>query len=203
MAPSADTNGLTAWERRRAENAKVNNEILNSISKTSAKVFGPVQSTAPTKKKPSRKAKAEPVKRELPIATRRSARVAGLDADPETLKRKLGVDLEYGLGESAAQTAREKRLRVSGDLNLSDMQVDGRWQGSLAGLTGLTKMAPTGAQPGVRTFTYDEDEGEKTTDKTVKALRQEMNSLQLYEKFEVKGMCIQVQQRPSQAADGS
>lgn len=193
MAPSADTTGLTAWERRRAENAKVNNEILNSISKTSAKVFGPVASAnknaspaSQTKKRPSRR--SEPVKREAPIPTRRSARVAGIEADPETLKRKLEGDgvLEYGIGESA----RDKRLRVSGDLSLGDMQVDGRWQGTLAGLKELSSTGAStrpGVRPGVRTFT-DEDVQE-TTDKELKALRQEMNGLQLYEKFEVKGWC--------------
>lgn len=197
MAPSADTTGLTAWERRRAENAKVNNEILNSISKTSAKVFGPVASAnktknastpSLTKKRPSRR--SEPVKRESPMPTRRSARVAGIEADPETLKRKLEGDgngvLEYGIGESA----RDKRIRISGDLSLGDMQVDGRWQGTLAGLKELSSTGAStrpGVRPGVRTFT-DEDVQE-TTDKELKALRQEMNGLQLYEKFEVKGRC--------------
>lgn len=192
MAPSADASGLTAWERRRAENAKVNNEILKSISKTSAKVFGPTATASKnaspastTKKRPSRR--SEPVKRESPMPTRRSARVAGIEADPETLKRKLengdGV-LEYGIGESA----RDKRLRISGDLSLGDMQVDGRWQGTLAGLKELSSTGAStrpGVRPGVRTFT-DEDVQE-TTDKELKSLRQEMNGLELYDKFEVKG----------------
>ncbi|KIH93345.1 hypothetical protein SPBR_04462 [Sporothrix brasiliensis 5110] len=192
MTPSAETSGLTAWERRRAENAKVNNEILNSISKTSAKVFGPIASAnknaspaSQTKKRPSRR--SEPVKREALMPTRRSARVAGIEADPETLKRKLeGVDgaLEYGIGESA----RDKRLRVSGELSLGDMQVDGRWQGTLAGLKELSATGAStrpGVRPGVRTFTDEDVRG--TTDKELKALRQEMNGLQLYDKFEVKG----------------
>ncbi|CAK7230153.1 hypothetical protein SBRCBS47491_007489 [Sporothrix bragantina] len=191
MAPSADAPGLTAWERRRAENAKANNEILNSISKTSAKVFAAAakntNSTA-TKKKPARRVKSEPVQRDAPMPTRRSARVAGIEADPESLKRKLdGTDgvLEYGIGESA----RDKRLRISGDLSLNDMQVDGRWQGTLKGLSELSSTGAStrpGVRPGVRTFT-DEDIQE-TTDKELKALRQEMNSLELYDKFEVKDL---------------
>ncbi|CAK7207583.1 hypothetical protein SEUCBS139899_010393 [Sporothrix eucalyptigena] len=189
MAVSTDAPGLTAWERRRAENAKANNEILNNISKTSAKVFAAASKpAAQTKKKPARRVKSEPVQRESPMPTRRSARVAGIEADPETLKRKLdGTDgvLEYGIGESA----RDKRLRISGDLSLNDMQVDGRWQGTLKGLSELSSTGAStrpGVRPGVRTFT-DEDIS-KTTDKELKALRQEMNSLQLYDKFEVKDL---------------
>lgn len=179
MAPSAENDGLTAWERRRAENAKANNEILSNISKTSAKIFSTVP--APTKKKPTAPRKrAEPVKREPAIPTRRSARVAGADADPEILKRKLEVD-----AEAQAQQGREKRTRVSGDLKFSDIQVDGRtWQGSLDGLSKIY----TGAQTGVRTFT-DEDV-EETTDVGLKNLRKEMNNLKLYETFEVKGESV-------------
>lgn len=192
MAQSADTPGLTAWERRRAENAKVNNAILNSISKTSAKVFAATTknaTTTQTKKKPARRVKAEPIAREAPMPTRRSARVAGIEADPETRKRKLDdVDgvLEYGLGESAP--IKEKRLRVSGDLALGDMQVDGRWHATLQGLSELSSAGAStrpSVQPGVRTFT-DEDIQE-TTDAELKALRKEMNSLELFDKFEVKG----------------
>lgn len=191
MAPSVDAQGLTAWERRRAENAKANNEILNSISKTSAKVFAAANKTAKpaaTKKKPARRIKSEPIQRETHMPTRRSARVAGIEADPDTLKRKLdGTDsnvLEYGIGESA----REKRIRVGGDLSLNDMQVDGRWQGTLNGLTELSSTGAStrpGVRPGVRTFTSDDIE--ETSDKNLKALRQEMNRLELYDKFEVKG----------------
>ncbi|CAK7562628.1 MAG: hypothetical protein SEPTF4163_000476 [Sporothrix epigloea] len=192
MAPSVDAQGLTAWERRRAENAKANNEILNSISKTSAKVFAAANKTAKpaaTKKKPARRIKSEPIQRETHMPTRRSARVAGIEADPDTLKRKLdGTDsnvLEYGIGESA----REKRIRVGGDLSLNDMQVDGRWQGTLNGLTELSSTGAStrpGVRPGVRTFTSDDIE--ETSDKNLKALRQEMNRLELYDKFEVKDL---------------
>ncbi|EFX03540.1 WD domain containing protein [Grosmannia clavigera kw1407] len=196
--------GLTAFERRRAENAKANNAILSSISKTSAKVFGAAAkparaprarstknsttgSAAPATSTRSRRshsaAAVAPVKRESPMPTRRSARVAGIEADADSSssqKRKGGEldGLRYDLNAVAA-AERQKRQRVHGDLQLSDMQVDGRWQGSLDGLGSLAR----GAQPGVRTFT-DADE---TTDADLKAIRLELGRLELYDKFAVKG----------------
>ncbi|OAA59780.1 WD domain containing protein [Niveomyces insectorum RCEF 264] len=140
MAPAVDSNGLTAWERRRAENAKVNNEILNESDNAGGK------------------------------------------------RKRDDAFVELGFNDlpQAAAATREKRLRVRGDLQLSDMKVDGRWQGSLDGLQGLAKLPAGGAQPGVRTFT--DDDIQETTDKELKRLRQEMNSLALYDKFDVKDL---------------
>jgi len=171
MAPE-----MTEWEKRRAANAKANNELVNKIAKTSVKIFGPPKPvTSRTKSAPKRK--SEPgVKRESPVPTRRSARVAGLDAEPETLKRKYEVE-----AETKAQEAREKRTRVTGDLNLGDIKVEGRaWNGDFAGLGNLKLPA----QPGVRTF--DEEDVKAVTDKHTKTLIERFNKLELYEKFDVR-----------------
>jgi hypothetical protein len=78
-------------------------------------------------------------------------------------------------------------MRVSGDLNLGDIQVEGRkWENGLDGLAALKGLGVRGAQPGLRTFT-DEDVKE-TTDKGLKDLRLRMGGLKLYEKWSVQGM---------------
>jgi len=171
---------LTAWEQRRNANALANNEVLRAVSATSTKIFGASREPKAPKKPAAKKKAAQPVKREAPAPTRRSARVAGIDADPELLKRKLLVE-----SEAKEQEDRAKRLRISGDLDIADIKVEGNaWNLSDKSLASL-QMFARGAQPGVRTFT-DTDVAE-TTDSDLKAMRTKMSGLQLYDKFEVKG----------------
>ena len=83
------------------------------------------------------------------------------------------------------EEAKAKRLRISGDLNLGDIKVEGRkWDNGLDGLAGLKGLV-RGAQPGVRTFT--EEDIEDTKDEGLKDLRLRMNGLKLYEKWAVNG----------------
>lgn len=159
---------MSAFERKRLENIAANRAILTDISATAKKIIPdkpkPAKSSAPRRK-------SEPVKRESTRPTRMSSRLAGLEADNETLKRKLEVE-----AESQAEVAKAKKLRVVGDLNLGDVAVEGKkWTAGLDSLKGIVR----GAQPGVRTFT--EDDIKETTDKSLKDLRQRMNSLKIYE----------------------
>lgn len=174
---------MSAFERKRLENIANNNAILSGISTTAAKII-PKPAPPKPKRTSSSRVKREPVKREPLRPTRQSSRLAGLGADSEVLKRKLEVEAEV-----EAEKAKAKKMRVSGDLNLGDIQVEGRkWEGGLDGLASLKGLAVRGAQPGVRTFT-DEDVKE-TTDKGLKDLRLRMSSLKLYEKWPVAGMRI-------------
>ncbi|KAL0940101.1 WD domain-containing protein [Colletotrichum truncatum] len=164
---------MSAFERRRLENIANNQTILKDLANTSNKIM-------PAKPKPPpRSARAAPVKREAAPATstgpiRRSARVAGLDADNEVLKRKYEVELE-----DQAAKEKAKRQRIGGDLKLGDIAVEGKkWNN---GIDGLGALLPRGAQPGVPTFT-DEDI-ENTSDKDLKELRKKMNGLELYGKW--------------------
>jgi len=183
MPPKKQTT-ISAFERKRLENIANNNALINGIVKTADKI---VPIPAPPKPK-AKRASTTPRKRELPAkvreqpvrATRQSSRLAGLDADSEVLKRKFEVETEVKLEEAKA-----KRLRVSGDLNLGDIKVEGRkWDNGLDGLAGLKGLV-RGAQPGVRTFT-DEDVDE-TKDEGLKGLRLRMGALKLYEKWAVNG----------------
>ncbi|PHH92497.1 hypothetical protein CDD83_7134 [Cordyceps sp. RAO-2017] len=99
-----------------------------------------------------------------------SSRLAGLEADNETLQRKLAADIERDVAES-----KPKRLRVSEDLRLGDIGVDGKkFKNGADTLKGIIR----GAEPGVRTFT--EADLKETDDKDLKELRLRMSSLELY-----------------------
>lgn len=163
-----DDSKISAFERKRLANIQANREVLTDISATAKKVIPDKPAPKPSKK-PSRK--SEPIKREPTRPTRTSSRLAGLQADDSTLKRKMEVE-----AEAQAETARAKNMRVSDDLNLGDIVVEGKkWGSGIDGIKGLMR----GAQPGVRTFT--EDDVRETTDKELKGLRQRMSDLKLYE----------------------
>ncbi|KAJ4286191.1 hypothetical protein N0V88_008093 [Collariella sp. IMI 366227] len=169
---------ISAFERKRLENIANNNAILSGISTTADKII-PKPAPPKPKRAAAPRVKREPVKREQPTrATRQSSRLAGLDADSDTLKRKFEVE-----AEAEAEKAKAKKMRVSGDLNLGDIKVEGnRWGGGLKGLP------VRGAQPGVRTFTDEDVDG--TADETLKKLRVRMSGLQLYEKWPVPDLKI-------------
>ena len=166
---------MSAFERKRLENIAANKAILTDISATAKKII-------PDRPKPAPK---RPVKREAnertrtrvqpsrTQPTRMSSRLAGLDADNDTLKRKLEVE-----AEAQAEKDKAKKLRVAGDLNVGDIVVDGKkYGGSVGGLNDIFR----GAQPGYRTFT--EDDVKESTTKELKELRQKMSSLLLYDQW--------------------
>lgn len=164
---------MSAFERRRLENIEANKKMLNDVAVIAKKV-------APTPAKratPSRPKTRTPVKRETARPTRQSSRLAGIDADNDTLKRKLEVE-----AEAVAQEAKAKKLRVNGDLSLDDIAVEGKkWVAGMNGIRGLVR----GAQPGVRTFT--EEDVKETTDKGLKELRETIGDLKLYEHWAPNG----------------
>ncbi|KAF4466023.1 WD repeat-containing [Fusarium albosuccineum] len=172
MPAQKDGAPMSAFERRRLENIAANQRILNDASVVAKKI---APTPPPKRSTPSRaKTRAPPARREPARPTRQSSRLAGLEADSETLKRKLEVEAEV-----AAEQAKAKKLRVNGDLNLGDIAVEGRkWEAGTGGLKGLVR----GAQPGVRTFT--EEDVKETTDKGLKELRSRMGKLGLYEQWQ-------------------
>ncbi|KAI8317649.1 DNA damage-binding protein cmr1 [Colletotrichum sp. SAR11_240] len=170
-----DEKPMSAFERKRLENIANNQTILKDLAKTSSKLM-PEKPKAAPKPRPAVKREAAPAAPAGPI--RRSARVAGLDADNETLKRKYEVELE-----DQAAKEKAKRTRVSGDLKLGDIAVEGKKFNN--GFDGLGALLPRGAQPGVPTFT-DEDV-KNTSDKDLKELREKMNGLELYQNWAPNG----------------
>ncbi|KAH7327767.1 WD repeat-containing protein [Stachybotrys elegans] len=160
---------MSAFERRRHENMAANKAILTDISVTAQKIVAKKPSAPKAKSTPKRT--RELPKREAARPTRMSSRLAGKDADDDTLKRKLEVE-----AETEAEKARQKRLRNTGDLSFDTIVVDGKKYGnSMDGIRGIVR----GADPGMRTFT--EDDIQETTDKGLKDLRLRMSGLKLYE----------------------
>ncbi|PTD09531.1 DNA damage-binding protein cmr1 [Fusarium culmorum] len=158
---------MSEFERKRLANIEANRKVLDDVAVIAKKVAP----TPPKRTTPSRPKTRTPVKRDTPKPTRQSSRLAGIDADNDTLKRKLEVEAEV-----VAQEAKAKKLRVNGDLSLDDISVEGKkWSAGVDGIRGLVR----GAQPGVRTFT--EDDVKETTDKGLKELRERIGDLQLYE----------------------
>ncbi|KAK4124070.1 WD40 repeat-like protein [Parathielavia appendiculata] len=182
MAPKKEP-VISEFERKRLENIAANQAILKGISTTADKIL-PKAAPPKSKRASTPRAKREPVKREPLRPTRQSSRLAGLDADAGVLKRKAEIEAEV-----EAEKAKAKKMRVSGDLSLEDIKVEGRkWENGLDGLAGLKDLPVRGAQPGVRTFTDEDVKG--TTDKGLKDLRLRMSGLKLYEKWPVQDIKI-------------
>lgn len=121
------------------------------------------------KKRPARRSDppAKRVKKEDILPRRTSSRLAGIQADSEVAKLK--ADEQY---EKVKEVERQRRERVTGDLNFADGS-------SLIGTDVLLKGV---AKPYQRTF--DQDDVRETTDKDLKALREKMSSLELWEEWE-------------------
>lgn len=162
---------MSAFERRRLENIAANQAMLKDLSTTAQKIIP----KPPPKSKPSvTRKRAAPAKREIPRPTRTSSRLAGIEADSETAKRKAEVELDF-----AKEVSQAKRQRVAGDLNINDNVVEGRkFKKDEGFLSGIMR----GAQPNLRTFTKDDIK--ETTDEGLKALREKMSGLELYEPYE-------------------
>ncbi|KAF2416527.1 WD40 repeat-like protein [Tothia fuscella] len=168
MAPAVE---LSDYERKRQETIAKNQALLRNLALDAAEAgIAPSRkkshaASKPTKKKTIVKIKGEDGPR------RTSSRLKGIVADSEVAKRKAD-------DESLAlqQAERAKRQRISGDLNLSDILVSGKsWDQSGNFLT----VGP--ARPYERTFTATDV---KTGDKELRALREKMSNLQLWEGVE-------------------
>lgn len=176
----------STFEQRRLQNIADNNTILKGISQTAAKIAKPTPAPKPKPRARPRRApveKKEYPKRERAVATRASSRLKGETPDKNGLKREAEDSAPAVLFQSERPA---KKTRVNGDLSLSDILVEGRKFAQDAGaITGLISLPRQGAEPGVRTF--DEDDIKMTTDKGLKALREQMGNLELYNKWAVNG----------------
>lgn len=168
---------LSEYEKQRQANIAQRDSLLKQLALDAASAgLGPKLIKPPSKSSSSRKNKPA-VKRvnEEVLPRRTSSRLAGLTADSEVAKRKAEDDYI-----AAQEAARAKRQRVSGDLNLSDVVVAGReWDKSE---NSFADVVFRGAKPYDRTF--GETQVKETTDKELRALREKMSGLELYDGFE-------------------
>lgn len=172
---------LSEYEIKRQENIAKNQALLRSLAldavsaglAPAARASRSVTPSSNRKKTAPKRAKAEEV-----VPRRTSSRLRGIVADSEVAKRKAEEENE------ALQVAeRAKRQRVSGNLNLSDIVVGGReWNQSGNFLSNFGS-----AKPYERTFSAQDIK--ETTDKELKALRERMSGLNLWEGFEPSSEC--------------
>lgn len=173
MAIKSGTAGLSDYELQRQEKIAKNQALLKQLQLDAQqtgigpKARKPAAATAGQKrKKPAEKK----VKIEDPGPRRTSARLQGIIADSEVARQK-----EEKEAVEFQEQQRVKRQRVSEDINLADAVVNGgSWDRHGNFLRGVGP-----AMPGARTFTAQDIK--ETSDKELKALRERMSSLQLWE----------------------
>ncbi|UJO22318.1 DNA damage-binding protein CMR1 [Fulvia fulva] len=171
MAAGKKSAQLSEYERARQEKIAKNQALLQQLQLDAQQTgIGPKSKPKPSstagqkRKKPAPKAKVEEGPR------RTSSRLKGIVADSEVARQKQEDD-----HEAFQEQQRIKRQRVSEDIDLHNTIVNGQnW--NRAG-NWLSMVGP--ADPGVRTF--DKTDIKDTTDKELKALRERMSNLQLWE----------------------
>jgi hypothetical protein len=167
------TEGLSSFEARRQANIAKNKALFQELQSNAASAGLDLNKPPKSRSAPSSHKKRTPVKQEDAGPRRTSSRLAGLTADSEVAKRK--AEDEYVAIQVAAQA---KRQRMEGDLDLKDVVVIGKdWDKSDNWLVDVVR----GAKPYERTFT--ESDIRETSDKELKALRERMSGLDLYEGF--------------------
>ncbi|OJJ40356.1 hypothetical protein ASPWEDRAFT_33726 [Aspergillus wentii DTO 134E9] len=173
---------LSDFEKQRLANIAERDALLKKLTQEaqSSGLFPPKLAKASSgdtgkakKKPPPKKIKKE---EEAPLPRRTSSRLRGIAAESEVAKRK--ADDEY---EVAMEAARAKRVRKSDAFTFNEMIVSGQ---KLSGdaLIGVDVVTKGVAKPYERTF--GDAEIKKTSDKDLKALREEMSGLQLWEPWE-------------------
>lgn len=182
MARGNDPPEISDFEKQRLANIAERDALLKKLTHDAQEAGlyqkAPAKGTSNGAGRPHQKKKTpvKRVKREEDLTPRRtSSRLAGIQPDSEVAKRK--ADHEY---EVQKEAARAKRQRVSGDLALGDIVVNGKFgETTLLGTDAILKGV---AQPYVRTF--GDDEITETTDKDLKSLREKMSRLELWEAWE-------------------
>ncbi|KAI6825895.1 DNA damage-binding protein [Hortaea werneckii] len=165
-------NEMSEYEQARQEKIAKNQQLLQQLQLDAQQTgIGPKSKPKPQQNSgQKRKRPVEKVKKEDAGPRRTSARLQGIVADSEVARQKSEAD-----AEAYREQEKAKRQRVSEDINLVDAVVNGRtW--NKAG-NWLTAFGP--ANPGERTFT--EQHIKDTSDKELRALRERMNNLQLWE----------------------
>lgn len=166
---------LSEYEQKRQETIAKNKALLRGLALDASEAgLGPGRraKAAPQKKASKGRAEQKKVKVEVQAPTRTSSRLKGIVADSEQAKRKADEEQEV-----VREQERVKRQRITEDLNLSDITVAGHWDAAGNFLNGIGP-----AKPNERTFT--EQHVKDTSDKELKALRERMSGLELWDAFE-------------------
>lgn len=181
---------LSEFEKQRLANIAERDALLKKLTLESQSSGLFASPKAPSSNGAKSKKRAPPkVKKEEEITPRRtSSRLKGIAAESEVAKRK--ADDEY---EAMREADRAKRMRRTDSFTQADMFISGQKLSpdSLIGVDVITKGV---AKPYERTFGVDEID--KTTDKHLKALREEMNGLQLWEAWDPQSKTLALYVKP-------
>lgn len=173
MAPAQ----LSAFEARRLANVATNEKLIKDAADLGQKIRKAAK-PPPKPAAPRKRRAAEPAQKTRIMPTRQSARLSGTEPAPADPK----VKVEEGLGWEP----KPKRARTGGDLNLSNLAVEGtRWANLNGSGSDTFASFAQGAQPGVRTFT--DDDAKDTSDEKLKDTRKAMSDLELYDGWLVNG----------------
>lgn len=169
--------GLSDYEAQRQAKIAENNKLVAELKLNAASAgIAPSKSSKPRHRSDGSHKKKEPRVKQEPIRpTRVSSRLKGIVADSEVAKRKADEEAEV-----VREQERAKRLRKTDDQELGDMVVNGSIDNWTLSGNWLRNVRP--ANPHERTF--DMDDVKKTPDKDLRALREQMSSLQLWEDVE-------------------
>jgi hypothetical protein len=190
LSMSGDKNELSDFEKQRLANIAERDALLKKLTleSQSSGLFSTPKSSnsnaAKSKKRPPPKVKKE----EEDLTPRRtSSRLKGIAAESEVAKRK--ADDEY---DAMREADRLKRMRRTDSYSQADMFVAGQ---KLSGdaLIGVDVITKGVAKPYERTF--GDDDIDKTTDKDLKALREEMNGLSLWESWDPQSKYLAIHLR--------
>ncbi|KAJ5363153.1 hypothetical protein N7541_003997 [Penicillium brevicompactum] len=167
---------LSEFEQQRLANIAERDALLKQLKLESQSSGFSTPKSANNSANKSKKRATPRIKEEVDTPRRTSSRLKGIAAESETAKRK--ADDEY---EAMREADRVKRLRQTGSYSQADMFVAGQKLSgdSLIGVDVITKGV---AKPYERTF--GDDDIDQTTDKDLKALREEMNGLSLWEAWD-------------------
>ena len=181
------TKELSEFEKQRLANIAERDALLKNLkleAQSAGFYAGP--KTPGSNGKPKKKAAPKRVKEEdvSNLPRRQSSRIRGLTADSEVAKRKAEDDYQ-----AIKEAERAKKMRRTDSFTQNDMFIAGQklTGDSLIGVDVVTKGV---AEPYVRTF--GDDDIKETTDKDLKALREEMNSLSLWETWDPQSMMLLV-----------
>ncbi|KAL9100053.1 MAG: hypothetical protein Q9163_004529 [Psora crenata] len=166
---------LDDYEQQRQANIAQRNKLLKDLALDArAAGLGPKPVSKPVAKGSTQKKKPASKKFEVSGPRRTSSRLQGIVADSDVAKRKAEEDYA-----AVQEVARVKRQRNNADMNLGDLVVRG--DGWDKNQNFLVDVMRPGANPYERTF--GETEVKETTDKELRALREQMSGLELYDGF--------------------
>ena len=164
---------MNEYERQRLENIAKYRALLQQLQLDAA-ATGIAPKKAANKAIAGQKRKRPPPKaREVLLPQRTSSRIRGIVADSEVAQKKAEEERQVWV-----EAEKAKRQRVSSDLNLGDVIVNGGTWNQSGNF--LSRFGP--ANPGERTFS--QQDVKNTSDKELRALRERMSGLSLWKGIE-------------------